>query len=208
MFDRAQTFRAGLLVAAVVAVAGCSTGSASSADSGGAGPGSTQESSGGSSDGSFVAPTGTSKTGLLFEEYTSSQFGYKLAYPGGWRVTENGDTTRIAKLGNAIVIVVRNAKSAPRAKGVRESLAKQVDKGTVARIVEAPKDVKLAGGPAVRMVLTQERPATDTAPAQTVVVLRYMLFHSGKLAVFSLQSPEGVDNTDAYEFIARRFSWT
>jgi hypothetical protein len=207
MFDRAQSFRGGLLVAAALAVAGCSTGSSNTAESG-APPASAQGSSGASSDGSFVAPTGTSKTGLLFEEYTSPRFGYKLAYPGGWRVSENGDTTRIAKLGNTIVVVVRTAKSAPRAKGVRESLAKQVDEGTVARIVEAPEDVKLPGGPAVRMVLTQERPATDTAPAQTVVVLRYMLFHSGKLAVFSLQSPEGVDNMDAYEFIARRFSWT
>jgi hypothetical protein len=155
-----------------------------------------------------VPPTGTSSTGLLFEEYANSQFGYKLEYPGGWRVKEDGDTTRIAKLGNAIVVVVRTADTAPKAKGVRESLAKQVDKGTVANIVDAPADVKLAGAPAVRMVVTQERPATDTAPAETIVILRYMLFHTGKLAVFSLQSPEGVDNMDAYEYIARRFSWT
>ncbi|MDX6593206.1 MAG: hypothetical protein QOJ13_2402 [Gaiellales bacterium] len=209
MLDRKQALGLGLLAAVTLVLGGCSSGSSGTAGSSVGPTGSTQgDTGGGSSDGGFVPPTGTSSTGLLFEEYTNAQFGYKLAYPGGWRVKEEGDTTRIAKLGNAIVVTVRTADAAPKAKGVRESLAKQIDNGAVAEVVDAPKDVKLAGAPAVRLVFTQERPASDTAPAETIVVLRYMLFHSGKVAVFSLQSPQDVDNMDAFEFIARRFSWT
>lgn len=205
MLVRAQAVGAALAAVTVLALAGCSSGSSSSADTG-----ATAASTGGgaSSGGSFVPPTGTSTTGLLFEQYSNARFGYRLSYPGGWRVTENGDTTRIAKLGNAMVVVVRDASSVPRAKSVKKALAKQLDQGTVAKVLDAPTDVKLAGVPGVRMLFTQERPATDTAPAETIVVLRYLLFHRGKIAVFSLQSPQGVDNLDAYEFIARHFSWT
>lgn len=190
---------------AALAFGGCSTGSSSSGTGGqnGTAPGDT---SGGSST-DFQPPTGTSKTGLLFEQYSNARFGYTFPYPGGWRVKEDGDVTRIAKLGNAIVVVVRPAKTQPKPKGVLESLDKQVASGTIAEIVERPAMTKIGRAVAMRMVFTQTRPATDTAPETTVVVLRYLLFHDGKLAVVSLQSPEGVDNIDAYEFMVRRFSW-
>jgi ABC-type phosphate transport system substrate-binding protein len=211
MLDRRQRLGLGALVAATLVLAGCSSGSSGTAagSSGGSTSSTTQgDTGGGSSSGGFTPPTGTSATGLLFEVYTNSRLGYKLAYPGGWRVKEDGDTTRIAKLGNAIVVIARTAKAAPKAKGVAKSLAKQIAKGTVAKVVDKPADVKLPGGSAVRLVFTQERPATATAPAETIVVLRYMLFHKGKIVIFSLQSPQAVNNMAAYEFIARRFSWT
>jgi len=209
MADRKKTVSACALIVAALAFGGCSTGSSSSGTGGtdghnGTAPGDT---SGGSSTG-FQPPTGTSKTGLLFEQYSNGQFGYTFPYPGGWRVKEDGDVTRIAKLGNAIVVVVRPATTQPKPKGVLESLDKQVASGTIAEIVERPAITKVGRAPAMRMIFTQVRPATDTAPETTMVVLRYLLFHDGKLAVLSLQSPEGVDNIDAYEFIVRRFSWT
>jgi hypothetical protein len=216
MAGRKETVLAALAAAALI-LSGCSSSSSSSGGSSSTGAGSssagtpsTPSSSGGSSSGGTTSepPTGTSKTGALLERYENTTAGYRMLYPGGWHVTENGDTTRIARLGNAIVITVRPATTPPKAKGVLKSLEKQVTKGSIASIVEKPKDTKLGKAAAVRVVVTQNRPATSTTPATTLVVLRYFVFHKGKLALLSLQSPDSVNNMLAYEFLVQHFTWS
>ncbi|MDX6520634.1 MAG: hypothetical protein QOJ31_681 [Gaiellales bacterium] len=201
----------GTLVVLVVA-ASCASDSATSspngslspsvpAPSGSSGPDTTEP------PGTFVPASGTTHSGLLFEEFHNAALGYHLPYPGDWHVTRKGTTVRIAKFGNAIVIAQRASKTAPKPKGVKAALEKQVKKGNVLSVTAQPRSVKLTAGTAVRLVYTQARPASDTSPAATLAVYRYILFHAGKVYILSLQSPEQFDNRAPFKLIVNGFGW-
>jgi hypothetical protein len=157
--------------------------------------------------GTFVPATGTSHSGLLFEQFHNAALGYHLPYPGGWHVTRKGTTVRIAKFGSAIVIAQRESTTAPRLKGVNAALKEQITKGNALAVTLTPRSVTLPSGTAVRMAFTQARPASDTSPAATLVVYRYILFHAGKVYILSMQSPQQFDNRVAFRLIADGFGW-
>ncbi len=200
--------RSALLIAvvAVLAATGCS-GSASSS-SGGNGPAASQpSSSSGGTTGSYVPAAGTDKSGAVFQTYTNPKLGYQLLYPGGWTVTKKDGIVRIAKLGNSIVIATRKSKNAPKVKPVRAALIGQQKKKTVLDIESRPKATELNGDPAIRMVFTKDKPATNDAPEDTLRVYRYLVFHKGHIVILSLQTPTSRDNTQAYDLIANSFNW-
>jgi hypothetical protein len=159
------------------------------------------------STGTYVPASGTSHTGLLFDEYTSRKDGYRTIYPGGWNVSRKGSTVRIAKFGNAIVVAVRPAKSAPKVAGVKAALKKQRSKGGLLEVTKPAREVTLPAGKAVRVVFTQARPVSSTSDAATLVVYRYILFHGGKVVVLSMLGPQEFDNRVAYKLIAEHFGW-
>jgi hypothetical protein len=200
--------RSALLIAvvAVLAATGCS-GSASSS-SGGSGPAASQpSSSSGGTTGSYVPAAGTDKSGAVFQTYTNPKLGYQLLYPGGWTVTKKDGIVRIAKLGNSIVIATRKSKNAPKVKPVRAALIGQQKKKTVLDIESRPKATELNGDPAIRMVFTKDKPATNDAPEDTLRVYRYLVFHKGQIVILSLQTPTSRDNKQAYDVIANSLSW-
>lgn len=159
--------------------------------------------------GKYVPATGTDpKTGLLFDTYENATLGYRLFYPGGWNVTRKGTTVRIAKFGNAIVIAERPAKSAPKLKGVIAAVNKQKANGGLLAVTVPARSVSLAAGHAIRVVFTQAREATETSPAATLLVYRYILFHDGHVVVLSMLGPQEFDNRVAYKLIAETFAWS
>ena len=168
-------------------------------------PASSQPSSG---SGTYVPASGTSHAGLLFEQYTNPKGGYHTIYPGGWNVGRKGSTVRIAKFGNAIVIAVRPAKSAPKPAGVKAALKKQRAKGGLLKVTKPPREVTLPAGKAVRVAFTQARPASATSDAATLLVYRYILFHDGKVVVLSMLGPKEIGNRVAYRLIAEQFGWS
>jgi hypothetical protein len=201
----------GTLVVLVVA-ASCASGSASSSPNGSLAPSAPAPSGSSTPDttkppGTFVPASGTAHSGLLFEEFHNAALGYHLPFPGGWHINRKGTTVRIAKFGNAIVIAQRASKFAPKLKGVKAALQEQVKKGNVLSVTAPPRTVKLPAGTAVRVVYTQARPASDTSPAATLVVYRYILFHAGKVYILSMQSPEEFDNRAPFRLIADGFGW-
>lgn len=193
-------------VVAVLAATGCS-GSASSS-SGGSGPTASQtSSSAGGTTGSYVPAAGTDKSGAVFQTYTNPKLGYQMLYPGGWNVTKKDGIVRIAKLGNAIVIATRKSKNAPKVKPVRAALIAQQKKKTLLDIESRPKATDLNGDPAIRMVFTKDKPATNDTPEDTLRVYRYLVFHKGQIVILSLQTPTSRDNKQAYDVIANSLSW-
>jgi hypothetical protein len=206
MYRRPQSGLRGALLglgACAVLAAGCAGGSSASS---GAATSRPPPSSGGST-GSYVPAAGTAPNGAIFQTYVNSKLGYHLLYPGGWHVSEKAGVVRIAKLGNAIVIATRTAKSAPKVKAVRAALDAQVTSKAIVAVESQPRTETLHGGSALRMVYTKARPATGTAPAATVRVYRYLLFHSGRLVILSMQSPDTIDNAAAYTLIAGSLGW-
>jgi len=200
-----------IAVAAALAATGCA-GSASSSSgssvssSGGSGPTSQPSSSGGTT-GTYVPAAGTDKSGAVFQTYTNPKLGYQMLYPGGWNVTKKGGIVRIAKLGNSIVIAMRKSKKPPKVKPVRKALIEQQQKKTVLSIESRPTSTELNGDPAIKMVFTKDKPATDDTPEDTLRVYRYLVFHKGHIVILSLQTPTSRDNTQAYDLIASSLSW-
>jgi hypothetical protein len=192
-------------VVAVLAATGCA-GSASSS-SGGSGPAASQPSSSGGTTGTYVPAAGTDKSGAVFQTYTNPKLGYQMLYPGGWTVTKKDGIVRIAKLGNSIVIATRKSKNAPMVKPVRAALIGQQKKKTVLDIESRPKATELNGDPAIRMVFTKDKPATNDTPEDTLRVYRYLVFHKGQIVILSLQTPTSRDNKQAYDVIANSLSW-
>jgi hypothetical protein len=192
-------------VFAVLAATGCA-GSASSS-SGGSGPAASQPSSSGGTTGTYVPAAGTDKSGAVFQTYANPKLGYQLLYPGGWTVTKKDGIVRIAKLGNSIVIATRKSKNAPKVKPVRAALIGQQKKKTVLDVESRPKATELNGEPAIRMVFTKDKPATDDTPEDTLRVYRYLVFHKGQIVILSLQTPTSRDNKQAYDVIANSLSW-
>ena len=200
---------ASLLLSAVAA--GCSTSPSTSGSRPVAATGGSEPPGAGSpatSTGTFVPASGTdSKSGLLFDTYTSAKLGYRLIYPGGWNVTRTGTTVRIAKFGNAIVVAERPAGSAPKLKSVKAAIKKQRAKGGLLAVTVPARPVSLSAGRALHVVFTQARAATDTSPAATLLVYRYILYHDGTVVVLSMQGPQQFDNRLAFKLIAETFAW-
>jgi len=217
--------RARMLIAAAAAVTlliapGCARDSASLSSGAPAGSsgGSSAASSGGASSGpastsppastGYVPAAGTDKNGAIFDTYSSKKLGMHMLYPGGWNVSTSKGVTRIAKLGNAVLIANRAAKNAPKLKGVKAALKEQHKKKAILTIVKKPRLVKLgSGGQAIRMEFTKAHPATDTTPAGKLAVLRYLLFHKGHIVILTMQSPTNRNNSAAYKLMVNSLGW-
>lgn len=217
---RVRTLMVATAATTVLVASGCAR-DASSLSSGapaGSSGGTSAASSGGGSSGpatttppastGYVPAAGTDKNGAIFDTYTSKKLGLHMLYPGGWNVSSAKGVTRIAKLGNAILIANRPAKSAPKLKGVKSALKQQRKKKAILDVVKPPRLVKLgSAGPAIRMVFTKAHPATDTSPAGKLAVLRYLLYHNGHIVILSMQSPTERDNSAAYRLMADSIGW-
>lgn len=183
-----------------------SSGGASAASSGGGS--SAPASSGPAASTGYVPAAGTDKNGAIFDTYSSKKLGLHMLYPGGWNVSTSKGVTRIAKLGNAILIAQRDAKNAPKLKGVKAASKAQHRKKAILTIVKKPRLVKLAsGGRAIGMEFTKAHPATSTTPAGNLTVLRYLLFHNGHIVILTMQSPANRDNSAAYKLMANSLGW-
>jgi hypothetical protein len=203
-----STLRAGLLLGCgLCALAGCAGTSGSASSSASSGSTAAAPAASGGSTGTYVPAAGTDTSGAIFQSYSNHKARYHLLYPGGWHVSTQAGIVRIAKLGNAIVIATRPAKNAPQVKSVRAAIAKQVKAKAVLAVESQPRQVRLSGHPALRMVFTKKRPATSTAPAATLRVYRYLLFHADRIVILSMQSPDTLDNKLAYDLVANSFGW-
>jgi predicted small secreted protein len=198
-----------LLVVAVAAVAfavaGCSTTSG-----GGSGPSSVGTTPSASS-GGFVPASGTADTGQLFPTYTNKEAGYSLDYPGGWRVSEKGSDVRIARFGNAITVVVVPTAKAPYYKGYQtqlETVLAKHDKKLLSKIDKPASLFTVGKDKITKVVIEQVRPTgAPPAPDETVVTYRYLFWKDGKLALVSMSSVKGIDNSAAFDLMASSFRW-
>ncbi len=184
-----------------------SSGGASAASSGGGSSGPASTSPPAST--GYVPAAGTDKNGSIFDTYTSKKLGMHMLYPGGWNVSTSKGVTRIAKLGNAVLIANRDAKNAPKLKGVKAALKEEHKKKAILSIVKKPRLVKLgSGGKAIRMEFTKAHPATSSTPAGNLAVLRYLLFHNGHIVILTMQSPTTRNNSAAYKLMANSLGWS
>jgi hypothetical protein len=190
--------------AASLILAGCGTGGAGSD---GSSPQTTPAST------PYIPASGTDATGILFPVYTNKSAGYSFIYPGGWRIAEKPPAgVRISRFGNAITAVVTARSSVPFYKGYQKTLESKLkdpknDEKQLSAIDIPASQVKIGKQKAVRVVIEQVRPTGTTTPDETVVVVRYLFWKSGKLLTLSMSSVKGINNTAAYDLIASKFHW-
>ena len=170
-----------------------------------------------------VAPSGTSSAtgaGALQAEAQSAAAGdipdnqvflrfhnraasYSMKYPEGWAQNGSGDRVTFRDKNNIVRVVV-SAGSQPTVAQVR----KQVTQLKGAHVTKAPASIALGGSRAIKVVYTTlSAPNSVTGKRVRLVVDRYYLGGSGKVAIVDLGSPEGVDNVDAYRLMIESFRW-
>jgi len=160
--------------------------------------------------GQFVPASGTAKNGALFLTYTSRRGGYSISYPGGWRVTKQGTGVRIGRFGNTIVATVVKRKARPYYKGYQRTLEAQLAKHhprLISAIVQPAAQLRVGDQPVTTAVIAQQRPATQSAPAETVITQRFLYWARNRLLILSCSSPKGIDNSAAYDLIGTLVAW-
>ena len=77
-----------------------------------------------------------------------------------------------------------------------------------AHIKSGPRQLKIAGRPAFRVVYTTvSAPNQVTGKRVTLIVDRYYLPNGNQEAIVDLGTPQGVDNIDAYRLMIESFKW-
>ncbi|GBE00108.1 hypothetical protein BMS3Abin07_02155 [bacterium BMS3Abin07] len=153
-------------------------------------------------------PTGDIPDTQAFVKYSSSQGGYELEVPEGWARTTNGmDVTFTYKL-DGLSVKVTNTTKPPSAQSIRTNEVKQLKRTGRAVVIKSIKDIKLAGGPIVRMVYeSNSEPNPVTTKQVRLKKDTYFYYKNGKLAELGLWAPIGADNVDQWNRISNSFSW-
>lgn len=192
---------------AAALIAGCG---GSSSSSGAAAPSPTAASAG-SASGALSADAHSAATGDIpdnqaFLVFHNATDGYAVKYPEGWTQTGSGPNVTFRDKNNLVHIQVAR-RSAPSIAAVASQLA-ALKQTTPTLSFTTPSTVTLQGRKAIRAVYrTQSPPNPVTGKRVTLIVDRYVLAGSGRVATVDLGTPQGVDNVDAYRMMIESFRW-
>lgn len=157
-----------------------------------------------------VNPPGDIPDSQQFVSYSNSAGGYKLDIPEGWARTENGGSASfVSKFDGVKVDVARSATpAAPTATSVRANEAKAIQTSGKAVTITNVSDVNLPGGKAVVVKYTSN---SETNPVTNKQVRleneTYVFSKNGKEAMLTVWAPQGADNVDQWQRMAKSFRW-
>jgi hypothetical protein len=152
-------------------------------------------------------PPGDIPDNQVFVSYRSP-FGFTLQVPEGWSRADRPDGVRFFDKYNIIDIDVAQSAAAPHADSVRSREAAALVPGEHAANVASVTDVKLRGGPAVRIVYTaSSEPNPVTNKQIRLEHERFIFFKDGKTATADFAAPQGADNADQWRLMANSFQW-
>lgn len=152
-------------------------------------------------------PLGDIPDNQVFVSYRSP-FGFTLQVPEGWSRADRPDGVRFFDKYNIIDIDVAQSAAAPNADSVRSREAAALASRGHAVNIASVKDVKLRGGPAVRIVYTaNSEPNPVTNKQIRLEHERLIFFKDGKAATADFAAPQGADNADQWRLMANSFRW-
>ena len=142
----------------------------------------------------------------VFLTFSNAAAGYSMQYPEGWAQRGTGRLVTIQDKNNLVRITVLKG-GAPTLASVRTDMVR-LETATPSLRFEAPASVVLKGKHAVKVVYsTESAPNPVTGKRVKLVVDRYYVLGSGKVAIVDLGTPQGVDNVDAYRLMIESFRW-
>jgi hypothetical protein len=152
-------------------------------------------------------PPGDIPDNQVFVSY-HSPFGFTLQVPEGWSRADRPDGVRFFDKYNIIDIDVAQSAAAPDADSVRSREAAALASGEHAANIASVTDVKLRGGPAVRIIYTaSSEPNPVTNKQIRLEHERFIFFKDGKTATADFAAPQGADNADQWRLMANSFQW-
>ncbi|MDQ6830206.1 MAG: hypothetical protein M3081_15220 [Gemmatimonadota bacterium] len=155
-------------------------------------------------------PPGDIPDNQAFVSFASSAGGYKLEVPEGWARTANGaNATFTDNKYNGVAVDVTNAAPAPTVASVRASVIPMLEQSGRAVQVQKVEQVSLPAGAVVRVTYAANSdPNTVTGKQIRLENERYIFFKNGNEATLTLSAPQGADNVDQWQRMAKSFTWT
>jgi hypothetical protein len=155
-----------------------------------------------------VNPPGDIPDSQAFVAYANASGGYKLEIPEGWARTENGTSAGFVNKFDGVRIDVAPASTAPTAASVRANEAKNIQSQGHAVTITGVSDVNLPGGKAVVVKYTSNSdPNPVTNKRIRLENQTYVFFNNGKEAMLTVWAPQGADNVDQWQRMAKSFRW-
>jgi hypothetical protein len=152
------------------------------------------------------AATGDIPDTQVFLVFTDHAAGWSMKYPEGWTRSGSGPAVTFRDKNNLVHVAVAK-QAAPSAASMTATLSTLRTK-TPGLTFSVPQQVPLASGPAFKVVYrTQSAPNPVTGKRVELIVDRYAVAHSGRVATVDLGTPKGVDNVDAYRMMIKSFQW-
>ena len=140
----------------------------------------------------------------VFLVFGNGAAGYSMKYPEGWAQQGSGKRVSFRDKNNIVRIVVSSGAAPTKA-----SVQADVGGLTGAHPQSGPQAMALLHANTYKVVYSTESPPNAvTGKRVKLVVDRYYVWKSGRLAVVDLGTPEGVDNVDAYRLMIESFRWS
>ena len=155
-----------------------------------------------------VNPPGDIPDSQAFISYGNSAGSYQLDVPEGWARTESGSSVSFVNKFDGVKVDVVATPSAKNAAGVRNDEAKALESQGHAVAVNAVSDMKLPAGNAVVIKYTSNsEPNSVTNKKVRLENETYLFFRNGREAMLTLWAPQGADNVDQWQRMAKSFRW-
>ena len=158
-----------------------------------------------------VNPPGDIPDTQAFVSYSNTAGGYRLDVPEGWARTENGSSVSFVNKFDGVKadVGLSSQSTPPTAFSVRGNEAKVIKAEGHAVQINSVADVKLPGGNAVVIKYTSNsEPNAVTNKKIRLENETYLFFKNGKQALLTLWAPQGADNVDQWQRMAKSFRWT
>ncbi len=203
-----HTQSSALVLLALLALAGCGSGSKTAAAPTTTAPPATnaaaKTTTGSNAPGALLPEAASAAQGdipdnQVFVTFTGAAFSMKT--PEGWTRSGSGKNVTFRDKNNIVRVVIGKGP-APTVASVRQELASLEG----AHLESPPASLKIGGLPAVKAVYsTKSAPNPVTGKSVKLIVDRYELGRNGKHATVDLGTPVGVDNVDAYRLMIESF---
>jgi hypothetical protein len=153
------------------------------------------------------AASGDIPDNQVFLVFRNRAAGYSMKYPEGWTQAGTGKDVTFKDKNNVVQIAVRSAVAPTPREALTELAAlKRFDRSLV--ITRPPRQVTVKGATMIKSGYSkQSAPDPVTSKRVRLGVDRYQLARNGKLATVELDTPQGVDNVDAYRLMIESFKW-
>ncbi|MEW6629339.1 MAG: hypothetical protein AB1440_00565 [Pseudomonadota bacterium] len=152
-------------------------------------------------------PPGDIPDSQVFIDYVSP-LGFTLKVPEGWARSDRADGASFIDKLDGVILSMAKADALPSIESTKADYVPKLEASGRAVRVAAVKQVKLAAGPAIRIVYTSNsEPNAVTNKQVRLENERYLYFRDGKLVTLELYAPKGADNVDQWQLMSNSFQW-
>lgn len=154
-------------------------------------------------------PVGDIPDTQAFVPYAATVGGYTLEVPEGWARSTDAANVRFESKLDGLAVMVTSVAAAPTVQSARDHEVAALLAAGRAMTVASIDAVKLPGGSAILVKSTaNSNPDPVTNKQVRLEQNIYLFYNNGKLATLTLWAPQGADNVDQWDRIAKSFHWT